>query len=346
MSLNLLNEHLAKIPKENYPHHSRVHRLSSFDFGKAKVFIKRDDELGFGISGSKLRKYLTLIPYIKSEAPDEVIVIGSAFSNHVLALGQLLKELRICPVYFLLSFPSPSLKGNFLWTSLLAGQNDIRLISKEDWKEIDLITKRYIEKRSTEHKKVISIPSGGSKKESLPGALTLPLDILRNEDEIGISWDHIFIDSGTGMMAHAVILAFAYLKKNTQLHIVQMAGSRESFHDSLQVRTAEFEELMGQKINLEHGFNLYTPKNAPSFGSVNSKVFRAIAEMAQQEGIFTDPIYTAKLFSEGKQIIKDLSIRGNILFIHSGGGLALSGFQEKLSKFVGKKHNNAYSAEQ
>ncbi len=38
------------------------------------------------------------------------------------------------------------------------------------------------------------------------------------------------------------------------------------------------------------------------------------------------PVYSAKLFITAKQMIQDLSIDGNILLIHSGGILALSGF--------------------
>ena len=53
---NILKPYLASFL------HSRAHHLKYILPKNGKAFVKRDDELGFAISGSKLRKYQSLLP--------------------------------------------------------------------------------------------------------------------------------------------------------------------------------------------------------------------------------------------------------------------------------------------
>lgn len=72
---------------------SRIHRLRWF--GRSDIWVKRDDELGFGVSGTKLRKHASLIPALKKRGIEEVVVIGGAHSNNVLSAAQTLTENNI-----------------------------------------------------------------------------------------------------------------------------------------------------------------------------------------------------------------------------------------------------------
>ena len=142
-----LDNLIYSVPHYDYPKHSRIHRLSSFDQEGAIVYVKREDELGFGISGSKIRKYLTLLPWLTDQKFQEALLMGGSFSNHILGITQLLKEKRIRPVLFLLGHPPHSLKGIFLWTSLLVEESDIYYFPKEKGAEIEQIAEKYIQKR-------------------------------------------------------------------------------------------------------------------------------------------------------------------------------------------------------
>jgi 1-aminocyclopropane-1-carboxylate deaminase/D-cysteine desulfhydrase-like pyridoxal-dependent ACC family enzyme len=75
-------------------------------------------------------------------------------------------------------------------------------------------------------------------------------------------------------------------------------------------------------------YKLYYSTIAKSFGGTNRAIFREIKCIAREDGILTDPVYSAKLFIMAKHTIQDQSLDGNILLIHSGGALALSGFMD------------------
>jgi 1-aminocyclopropane-1-carboxylate deaminase/D-cysteine desulfhydrase-like pyridoxal-dependent ACC family enzyme len=324
--INHLQQSLGELGPYNSA--SRVHRLKTFGDEQALCFVKRDDELSFGISGSKIRKYLSLIPFLLKNLVKEAVVIGGVYSNNVLGLSQVLIENSIQPTLFLLGEKPVKPVGNFLLTSLLVPKESIQWISRADWKNVDQLAKDYADQQ--QHKTII-IPEGACMVEALPGALTLAVDIIRNEKQLGLQFDHIFLDAGTGLTAIATLLAFAWLKKPVTLHVVQMADGEKEFLGNLSQFKNDFEELVEQKVeelSIKERLKLYTPSTARSFGSTNRQIFQEIRRLAQEEGFLTDPIYTAKLFLTARHLVNQHTIKGNCLIVHSGGGLSLIGFQE------------------
>ncbi|MES2345454.1 MAG: pyridoxal-phosphate dependent enzyme [Chlamydiota bacterium] len=313
---------------------SRVHRLNTFDFPGVTAYVKREDELSFGISGSKLRKYSSLLPYLLKQNVEEVVLAGGVYSNHILAMAQLLREKGIKITLFLGGRCPHKPMGNFIFISLIISKEDIHFVPAG---EEDAAAKAYTEVLQKENKRAFHIPLGARMKESIPGALSLVYDLEKNEKELGITFDHIFIDSGTGTTAVTTILGFAMLEKKTHFHVIQMASTPERFENLITLFRDEF-----PTIHAPLCYSLYKPLTARSFGSTNASVWKSIAHMARYEGIFVDPVYNAKLFAEGRKILRKGEIQGNILFIHSGGGFALAGFMEELGNILTKEVRCTY----
>lgn len=328
-------ERLKAFFAENFPElyrvQSRIHSLRSFSRKNCQCFIKRDDELSFSISGSKMRKYLSLLPYLKREKVQEALLIGGAYSNNVLGLTQLLIENGIKPTLLLRKAGNEELQGNRLFIELLVEQSAIRWISREDWSRVEKIAATLAEEREKQKVKVKVIPEGAFLPEALDGALTLSADIVRNEVEHQMAFDHLFIDSGTGLQAAALILGMSWLRHRATVHVLLLADQQPLFIEKLQQLHPLFSRRLGEDIPFPDNFCLHRPTNAAAFGAVNAKVFDFIVSFARVEGVFLDPIYSAKLIFEGKKIIETDDFQGNVLFIHSGGGLSLSGFQSQLN---------------
>lgn len=323
-----LEKCLSKVPQIDYPCNSRIHALKSFNYSKCRCFVKRDDELGFGISGSKVRKFRTLVPYLKSNGFDEVLVIGGAYSNNVLGIVQLLIENELEYKLFLRGEPAPNPIGNALWISLFGAQENTIWIERKDWHQVENIARQYIEEKKD--RKIYMLSEGSFVSAALPGALTLSLDILRNEKQLGEKFDHIFVDSGTGLTAIGLILAHAWQEVKSHIHVILLADHEASFKKKLLCMHQEFEQIIQDRFSLPGNFRLHKPKSGASFGSVTKQTLANIKDIAKAEGFLTDPIYSAKLFNESRQIISQNTCEGNILIVHSGGGLALAGFQDRL----------------
>lgn len=308
---------------ESFNLRSRIHRLRWFN--RSDIWVKRDDELSFGVSGPRLRKHASIIPALKLKGIEEVIVIGGANSNNVLSAAQILTENNIKITPFLLGPPTHK-QGNLKLLSLFVDDDEIHWIPIEQWTDIETHVNKYVEKESEQGIKVFVLPEGGHHRMSLPGSLSILLDIIRNESESGITFDHIFIDSSTGMVAQSLLAGAAAVNKKTQFHIVVLTGSFETFECGLNEIIQYTEDFLQDAIESRPDYKLYYPATGKSFGGTERTIFREIKSFARNDGILTDPVYSAKLFITAKQTIQNLSIGGNILLIHSGGTLALSGF--------------------
>jgi len=310
---------------ESFNLQSRIHRLHWF--GRSDIWVKRDDELSFGVSGTKLRKHASIIPVLKQEEIDEVVVIGGANSNNVLSAAQTLTENEIKITPFLLGPPSQK-QGNSRLLSLFVDNEDIHWISRQQWTERETQINSYIDEKKGQGIKIFVLPEGGHHRLALPGSLSILFDILRNEKESEVIFDHIFIDSGTGMVAQSLLAGSAVIGKKTIFHNVILADSFEDFEKGLRQVIQYTEDFLQVSIKSVPEYKLYYPVVARSFGSTNSTIFKEIKCIAREDGILTDPVYSAKLFITAKHTIQDQSLDGNILLIHSGGALALSGFLE------------------
>ncbi len=304
---------------------SRIHRLRWF--GRSDIWVKRDDELGFGISGTKLRKHASIIPALKQQGIEEVVVVGGANSNNVLSAAQVLAENNIKIAPFLLG-PPPQRRGNSKLFSLFVDDSEIHWISRTQWADCENYVNNYVEKRKARGIKIFVLPEGAYHPLALPGSLSILVDILRNERESGIRFDHIFIDSGTGMVAQSLLAGAAALERKTIFHVVVLAGSFEDFKAGLSQIVKHTEEFLQVSLSSLPDYHLYSPVTAKAFGSTNSTIFREIKRIAREDGILTDPVYSSKLFLTARRKILDQRLDGNVLLIHSGGGLALTGFMD------------------
>lgn len=328
-NLSHLEKCLAAIPQSDYPSHSRIHRLRSFHFPFNQCYVKRDDELGFGISGSKIRKYRSLIPYLIVNHIQEVVIIGSAYSNHVLSFVQLLIENGLQPTLFLRGDVNRSSQGNALLTSLFIPSSSIHWLSQSDWKNVESLASFYASKQNHP---IFLLPEGAFCSAALPGALTLVTDLLKNEFEHHIKFDHLFIEAGTGFTASTLLLGLNWIQHPIHVHIILLAEEEEAFLKRLNSCYEMFTSFIQTTSTLPCHFTLHSPLYAKGFGQIHSSLFQTILSLARQEGFLTDPIYSAKLFIESKRIIAQQELQGNILIQHSGGSLTLMGFQHHLQK--------------
>lgn len=315
-----LEELLSQIPQEDYPKQSRIHKLPFLSCEKKKWFIKREDELGFFTSGCKVRKWRTLIPALVLDQVESAILIGSANSSNVLGLTLLLLEKGIKPLPLLLK-PSSDIQGNRLFIELSLRQTKPIFVERKDWPEVETIAASLKESMST---KTAIIPEGSNTKDAFFGALTLALDVVRNEKEQKISFDHIFIDAGTGLQAAALILGLGSMGHKAKLSVLLL----DEDHDKFQKTLRHWQSVL--KSDHPLNYQTFVPKGQRGFRPLSESGFKKIVEFARDSGVWTDPLYSGRLITEAP--LEAAYFEGNILLIHTGGLNSLFGFNDTLRK--------------
>jgi 1-aminocyclopropane-1-carboxylate deaminase/D-cysteine desulfhydrase-like pyridoxal-dependent ACC family enzyme len=102
---------------------------------------------------------------------------------------------------------------------------------------------------------------------------------------------------------------------------------------------------------LERLGDLYTPANnvpkkdirvwdgapAPCYGRIGQRSLEAIRLMASLEGLFLDPVYTAKSFPAIPSLVEtgDISKGARVCFVHTGGSAALYAYEDQLGDLLG-----------
>lgn len=329
MEINRLAQSLLSRCERDLLSQTRIHAIASAVKPNVKVYLKREDESGFSSSGCKKRKYASLLPWLKAEKYEQVVAIGGPFSNHIPALVQLLRERNIMSHLVLKASHQTTLRGNALLIRLLTPDDQIDWIPAAEWDRAEA----HAQEIAQSHTAYV-IPEGAFCEAALPGACTLMLDIMRNESETGLHFDHIFTDSGSGMTAGALALMNEVTGRSTQMHIVLTAGD-ETFFGEQGDRLADWmAPFMSSRISFPTGVRLHAPVTARSFGSVNATVLKETIRLARESGILADPVYTTKLLMTARAVIEMENLKGNVLIIHGGGGTGLMGFGEKLEQLL------------
>lgn len=293
---------------------SRVHRLNHFPDEGVTCYVKRDDELGCGISGSKLRKYASLMPFIINKGIQHLVIIAGPQSNNLLAALQLGREFNLKITAFLIKPWSLEIKGNFKLSRLFIEESEIIWVNRAQWHDVERKAHEYL---NTLKEPGFVLNEGASVPGAMEGAMSLAEDIIKNEKALDCSFQHIFVDAGTGFSAMALIKGLALHHHQARIHVLLLADDEETFHCKL-----------GQWMDFRpENYDCFYPHTAKAFGSVNQTVKEEIRRLAREEGILADPIYSAKLFHEARKYVIEKGVQGNVLIIHSGGTLTMAGFE-------------------
>lgn len=293
---------------------SRIHKLNHFPNNDVVCYVKRDDELGCGISGSKLRKYSSLMPALINRGIRHLIIIAGSQSNNLLAALQLAREFQLEITAFLIKPRSLEIKGNFKLSRLFLDEKEIVWVDRDDWPNVDTLTNNYL---GTLKEPAFVLNEGASVPESMNGAMSIAWDIVHNEQLTGVVFQHIFVDAGTGFSAAALIKGLQELNHQALVHVLLLADDERTFKAKLK----DWIEQVPESVDC------FYPNTGKSFGAVNQRIKNEIKRLAREEGILADPVYSAKLFHSARHYIVDKELKGTVLIIHSGGTLTMAGFE-------------------
>lgn len=326
---------IAKGIDSSLSHSSRIHLIKGYFplYSNTPLYIKREDELSAGVVGSKLRKYLSLLPSLAAQDIVEVILIGSSHSNNVMGLAQLLIERGVGVTAFVKRPGNRELTGNHLFLTMLLPSSRIHYITSAQWPEVEQLATAHAQVLEQSGRQTKVIPEGGDARDALPGILTIATDIARNERETGIRFDHIWTDSGTGISAIGLLLGLQLSGMADRcVHITLIAGSEEEFNARYQRHERWMEKLWGTALpDQRPEVSFIKPATAASFGSINKTILRETGSIARETGILMDPVYSVKHFYTVKCAMETSPPKGPQLLLFNGGALGLCGFQHSLA---------------
>ncbi|MBR4236166.1 MAG: D-cysteine desulfhydrase family protein [Clostridia bacterium] len=274
------------------------------------LYIKRDDLTGLGLGGNKLRKLEFLLADAQNKGAQVVFTTGGAQSNHAMLTAAAARKLGMTPILLLKKRGVTARRGNLLLEHLM--NTDVRFIDTDDYADI------YAEMDSVGRSLgavYYKIPCGGSNALGTLGYV----DCVREISEQGVRFDHIVCAEGSGGTMAGLALGAKLFLPGTRVH--GMMVDTDPF-DVITLRLMrEAAAMLETEIRITGDDFSLRDMCGPGYAKPSEEGNAAIRLMAENEGIFLDPVYTGKAFAGLIALARERAFAAseNVLFVHTGG---------------------------
>ena len=294
-----------------------LHKLENLSrtYGK-NLSIKRDDLIGVGLGGNKVRKLEFLLADARARGADVVFTTGGAQSNHAMLTAACCGRLGMEAVLVLKRRGVTGEKGNLLLNRLLGAQ--VRFVDTDRYGEVYREMHRLGEALERQGRTPYYIPVGGSTALGALGYVAGMEEAYGQAAALGVRFDHAVCVCGSGGTTAGVALGSRYFSPGTRVLAIAVDDSPfEEIVPRLMGETLALLEdpapVRGEEVAIQYHVGA-------GYGVAGPEDTAAIEEMARLEGIFLDPVYTGKAFARFLSLLREGYFTGeNILFLHSGG---------------------------
>jgi D-cysteine desulfhydrase family pyridoxal phosphate-dependent enzyme len=292
--------------------------------GGPTVLIKRDDLTGMAAGGNKLRKLEILLADALAAGCTHVITCGAAQSNHACQTAVAAATLGLGCVLVLWAPRSPHSGhgyGNVLLDDL-AGARVVFLDPEGDVSREEGM-KREAEAIRAQGGKPYVIPVGGSTGLGSVG-YALALEEAAAQCD---TWDRlptrIVVACGSGGTAAGLMVGARALDLSAEVLAVDVDGEDTLRGDTLRCarRAARLLGLDPSPWQEDAGVSLVGGYVGPGYGIPSAECLSAIRLVARTEGVFLDPVYSAKAMAGLIGMVEEgrIGASDTVLFFHTGG---------------------------
>jgi len=305
---------------------TRLHRLEQELGSCPEIYMKRDDLIDVGLGGTKGRKLEFLLAEAKEQGADTVVGTGDVHSNCCRQAALAASSLGFDVHLFFRGDRPEKLTGNLLLSHLCDAE--FHFMGTEDSDEIDSQINAFITKARQSGKKPYLIPRGGSNPVGALGYVAGTKEILKQEEELGFSFDRIFFATGSGSNQAGLTLGRRIFNMKTCLvpicvRVHPDKQARKEMIAEIATGTARLLKI-DEKIGPED-IDLIYDYVGEDYGIPSEQSEYALHTLARLEGIVLDHTYTGKAMYGLMDYIKRglITPEERILFIHTGGSIGL-----------------------
>ena len=252
------------------------------------IWIKRDDLCGVALGGNKVRKLEYLLADAQKQGCDTVFTTGGAQSNHAMLTAACAARLGLRCVLILKKRGVTDHKGNLVLDDIFGAQ--VEFMDTDSYEDIYAEMRKRCEVLASQGHKGYIIPVGGSTALGSIGYAECVRELAEQAKATGLGVD------------------------------------TDPFEEIVSELVKEAAGLVGQPVptDMDSRFRIIYHVGA-GYAIPNAEDTPYIEELARQEGILLDPVYTGKAWAKFLTLVKEGYFDGqeHIAFVHTGGAAAL-----------------------
>ncbi len=316
---------------------TRIEELMGAALNGVKLYVKRDDLMGLGGGGNKLRKLEYLMGDAAAKGCDTIIATGGIQSNFTrVVAAACAREKVACELVLAPLVPETDdeyqRNGNTLLNDLFGagvhvlGQGE----SAADF------ARRRAEELAAQGRRPYLTPGGGSNSISALGYVRCALELDTQLNSNGLD-EAIIVTANGSNGTHAGLLAgFKALGRSPrQLRAFTVLANAENSRNSTLAMANGSLELLGASDRLDiDDVRIAEDQRGRGYGLVTDATIEAVRLMASCEGLLLDPVYSGKAFAG---VIGDVRsgrypAGSSVVFLMTGGAPALFAYRSAFAR--------------
>ena len=304
--------------------------------GGPRIWVKRDDLTGLAFGGNKARKLEYLMGDAVAKKAD-VIVTGAGFhSNWCTQTAAAARKLGL-DIVLVKNGPKDGWEpaewdGNHLLHELMGAE--IKVVRPEKFKDT---LDAEMEAQRKAGRTPYFIPVGGSVPLGAAGYVNAMLETFNQSSDLGVDFDYLVHGTGSGGTQAGLVMGARALNTGTRIigasvgwtsKEEQQAGVNKIIKDSHNVLGLDVEIPLSDIV-------VYNEYVGGGYGFISEEKAEAVKVLAETEGIFIDPVYTATAMACLIDLCRKRKFkkRDNVLFLHTGGAVALFPYRAPLRAY-------------
>lgn len=287
------------------------------------LWAKRDDLSGFGLSGNKVRKLRFLLAEARAQGADTVLTCGGIQSNHCRATAIAARQVGMAPGLLLRGtppLPAEPLDSNLLINALVGAE--LRWVDTAGWQGRDARLAAWARDLEAEGRHPYLIPEGGSNALGSLGFADAGQELVQQCEALGIAPDTVVHATGSG----GTLAGLAMSGIAPRVLGVAVCDDRDYFVGRVQQIAQEAAASFGRRLGrLGPDWEVLEGFKGPGYALSTPQGLRAIARLAQEEGLLLDPVYTGKAWAAVEALAPTGALGRTVVFWHTGGAFGLFG---------------------
>ena len=306
------------------------------------LYIKRDDCTGLAFGGNKVRQLEFYLGAARAEDADTILITGAVQSNFVRTAAAAARTLGM-DIHIQLEERVPDVdesyrrSGNVLLDKLLGAQLSTFPVG-EDESAADAALEDLAADLADKGRRPYVIHLG---VEHPPlgalGYVVAARELQTQMAECNLAFDHVVVASGSALTHGGLLVGLRALGNPVPVSGICVRRGAPEQHARVLKRCREIAALIGKHDCVEERDVVVSDAVlAPGYGQLNAATVSAMARAARLEALMLDPVYTGKTMAGLIALARDgvLQADARVLFVHTGGGPAIFGYERTLSKHL------------
>ena len=299
-----------------------------------EIYLKRDDLTGISqFGGNKMRKLEYLMADAVKENADTVYTYGASQSNHAMQTATACNRMGLYPLLFLTDIIGSDLshpEGNILLDRILGAEIHLEPLQGESIEEtsrrVHQKAKERISFLEKEGRKCYEIPMGGANAIGSLGFAEAFVEVAEEFQLRGMEADYLYHATGTGGTLAGLLAGKKLLDSKMRIMSIGVGIGGDGYKEKVMEMANETLELLKREERVcDEDIEVFEDYYGEGYEVPSARGSSAIRLLAKTEGVFLDPVYTAKAFSGMLDHIENGIIEKGtrVIFWHTGGATAL-----------------------